>query len=100
MAAIGLKESLTPRRLENNMTLVPDAVRKEAYKSRWRMASRFIYHTHTDLRSIAEAWCRERCEQHEWDVKQFTNTYEDTFRFEFEEHFKEFSTWYERLDHN
>ena len=65
-----------------------------SHKRRWRMASHFVYHTHTDLRSESKEWCKRNCEQHEWDIKQFTDIYGDTIRFEFEEHFNEFSNWY------
>ena len=67
---------------------------RETHKRKWRMASHFVYHTHTDLRSGAKAWCKKNCEHHEWDLKQFTDIYGDTFRFEFEEHFEKFSAWY------
>ena len=67
---------------------------RQDHKRKWRMASLYVCETHTDLRSMAKSWCKEKCEQHEWDLKQFTDVYGDTFRFEFKEHFEEFSAWY------
>ena len=44
---------------------------RETHKRKWRMASLYVCETHTDLRSMAKTWCKKKCEQHEWDLKQF-----------------------------
>lgn len=46
---------------------------------------------HTDLRTRAVDWCKEKLEKHEWDHKTFTDVYEDTFFFEHKEHSQHFA---------
>ena len=33
------------------------------HKNKWRMASYFVSHTHSDLRSEATQWCKDHCFQ-------------------------------------
>ena len=64
------------------------------HKRKWRKASYFQQHTHTDLRNDCVEWCKENCEKQEWDIKYYTDIYGDTIRFEFESHWNEFGEWY------
>ena len=64
------------------------------YKRSWIMASYFQAETHTDLRTECVDWCKANCEQHQWDMKRFTDIYGDTVRFELQEHHSAFDAWY------
>jgi len=66
-----------------------------AHKNKWRMASYFVSHTHSDLRSEATQWCKDHCFQWRYDIKHFTDIYGDTVRFELEEDFTAFNEWYQ-----
>jgi len=59
------------------------------------MANYFESHTHTDLRSEVYSWCKEHCFQWRFDIKNFTDIYGDTVRFELKEDFDGFNEWYE-----
>jgi len=65
------------------------------HKNKWRMASYFVSHTHTDLRSEATQWCKDHCFKWRYDIKHFTDIYGDTVRFELEEDFNAFNEWYQ-----
>ena len=65
------------------------------YKRKWIMANYFESHTHTDLRSDVYSWCKQHCFQWRFDIKNFTDIYGDTVRFELKEDFDSFNEWYE-----
>ena len=64
------------------------------HKRKWLMANYFESHTHTDLRSEVYSWCKERYFQWRFDIKNFTDIYGDTVRFELKEDFDGFNEWY------
>ena len=65
------------------------------HKRKWIMANYFESHTHTDLRSDVYSWCKQHCFQWRFDIKNFTDIYGDTVRFELKEDFDSFNEWYE-----
>jgi hypothetical protein len=69
----------------------------DEHKRVWRMGTPFVSSTHSDLRNDCIEWCKENCEQQQWDMKTFTDIYGDTVRFELENHFVEFNKWYKHL---
>ncbi|HAW05962.1 MAG TPA: hypothetical protein DCW83_14850, partial [Saprospirales bacterium] len=69
----------------------------DEHKRVWRMGTPFVSSTHSDLRNDCIEWCKENCEQQQWDMKIFTDIYGDTVRFELENHFVEFNKWYKHL---
>jgi hypothetical protein len=52
-----------------------------AYKQRWMMNDGYSVSIHSDLRDRAKTWCKQ-LRKEEWDMRQYTNVYEDTFFFE------------------
>ena len=67
------------------------------HKRKWLMASYFASHVHSDYRSRVKDWCKANCFKWRYDIKTFTNVYEDTVRFELEEDFTGFNEWYKEL---
>ena len=66
------------------------------HKRRWLMASYFLSHTHSDVRGECRDWCKANIAQHQWDLKEFTDVYGDTVRFENLIAFNDFNDWYKR----
>lgn len=52
------------------------------YKKAWQREGGYDVRLHSDLRSRAKHFCKERLRSEQWDVIQYTNVYEDTFVFE------------------
>jgi hypothetical protein len=50
------------------------------YKQSWKPGH--SVRLHSDLRSQATDFCKLRMKKHQWDVKEYTNVYEDTWLFE------------------
>jgi hypothetical protein len=50
------------------------------YKRNW--APGYEVRLHSDLRMKATDYCKVQMMKHQWDVKHYTNVYEDTWRFE------------------
>ena len=49
------------------------------YKQRWMPG--YPVRLHSDLRSRGKDWCK-KLDKWEWNFKQYTNNYEDTYYFE------------------
>lgn len=54
------------------------------YKRGWMMANYFKVTVHSDFRRESIEWCKGNLPQHVWDIKRFTDVYQDTIRFELE----------------
>lgn len=50
------------------------------YKNRWKPG--FTVRLHSDLRSQGKDYCKQLA-KHKWDIKEYTNNYEDTYYFEY-----------------
>ena len=50
------------------------------YKQRWKPGD--VDKLHSDLRSEAKNYCKIQMFKHQWDVSEYTNSYEDTWVFE------------------
>jgi len=64
------------------------------HKRKWIPSSDYDTDAHTDLRSAVREWCKDHCFQWRYDIKEFTDVYFDTVRFELEEDFTAFNEWY------
>jgi len=64
------------------------------YKRSWMMANHYESHIHTDRRSQIVTWLKENLSQETYDLKKFTDVYQDTVRFETCAAFLRFNEWY------
>jgi len=64
------------------------------HKRKWIPFSDYDTDAHTDLRRAVREWCKDHCFQWRYDIKEFTDVYFDTVRFELEEDFTAFNEWY------
>ena len=58
------------------------------YKNRWKPG--YTVRLHSDLVNEGKTWCRRNCERHQWSMTDWTNNYEHTFHFEYEESARKF----------
>jgi hypothetical protein len=68
------------------------------YKQRWQRAGGYAVRLHSDLRDQGKDWCKVQLHKQQWDFTKWSNVYEDTFWFEyqqdanlFKEKFKEYA---------
>lgn len=67
------------------------------YRQRWMAGgNNHPISIHSDLRSKAKDFCKVQMHPQQWKISQYTNVYEDTFYFEYQQdanafaqHFKE-----------
>jgi len=64
------------------------------HKRSWMMTNRYEGHIHTDRRSQTVTWLKENLSQETYDLKKFTDVYQDTVRFETCAAFLRFNEWY------
>lgn len=50
------------------------------YKNKWKPG--YTVRLHSDLRSKGKDYCTIQMFKHQWDIKTYTDVYEDTFMFE------------------
>ena len=50
------------------------------YKQKWKPG--YVVRLHSDLRRSAMDYCKVQMMKHQWDVREYTNVYEDTWMFE------------------
>ena len=50
------------------------------YKQKWKPG--YVVRPHSDPRSKAKDYCKIQMFKHQWDVNEYTNSYEDTWMFE------------------
>ena len=65
------------------------------YKRNWLLEG--IYSTadtHTDVRNQCKEWCKLNCFKQEWQLKFYTEVYQDTFAFHCCGDYIEFKEWY------
>ena len=60
------------------------------YKSNWKPLG-FQVRLHSDLDVKGKDWCRRHLERWQWTMDTYTNVYEHTFYFEYEEDANEFA---------
>ena len=66
------------------------------YKQKWKPG--YVVRLHSDLRSNAKDYCKVQMLKHQWDVNEYTNSYEDTWLFENRLDAASFTTqWNERF---
>ena len=68
------------------------------HKRGWMMANYFECHTHSDVRRDVTAWCKENIFKWRYDIKRFTDIYEDSVRFESDDDLRAFSEWYGEIN--
>jgi len=68
------------------------------HKRTWMMANYFESCIHSDYRDQATTWCKEHCFKWRYDIKRFTDVYEDSVRFELKEDYDAFNEWYWQRD--
>jgi len=61
------------------------------YKQFWR-PNAYTVRLHSDLDVRGKDWCRRNLERWEWSMDKYTNVYEHTFCFQYEEDAQEFSS--------
>jgi hypothetical protein len=67
------------------------------YKQRWKPG--YTVRLHSDLRSHGKDFCKIQMHPQQWDVKTFTNVYEDTFYFEYKQDAESFAAqWPEYIN--
>mgnify|MGYP003682327469 CR=1 FL=1 len=55
------------------------------HKMRWKRDGCYIVRLHSDLRSSGKDWCKMNMLAEHYDNKNYTDNYEDSYYFEFEE---------------
>ena len=67
------------------------------YKQKW-MSSGYNHpiSIHSDLRSQAKDWCKVQLHQSQWVHSKFTDVYEDTFYFEYQQDAKSFANHFKK----
>lgn len=59
------------------------------YKTTW-LKNAHVVKIHSDLDVQGKDWCRRYLERHQWAFAGYTDMYEHTFYFEFENHANQF----------
>ena len=65
------------------------------YKLGWKPG--FSVRLHSDLHVDGKHWCKRNLEKQQWSFDTWTDVYEHTFRFELEEHAKQFEQLWPRF---
>ena len=63
------------------------------YKQDWK-PNGYSVSICSDLDVKGKMWCRDRLERWQWSMSTFTDHYEHTFHFEFEEDAEEFKEYF------
>jgi hypothetical protein len=58
------------------------------YKQRWKPG--YSVRLHSDVVDKGKAFAKRNCQKHQWSVTTWTNVYEHTFHFEYEESARKF----------
>ena len=61
------------------------------YKKRWQIKNSHHVRLHSDLRSKGKDFCKEQLLVQQWDFKEYTNNYEDTYLFEYKHDAQKFN---------
>ena len=62
------------------------------YKQHWMSrGNNYSVRLHSDLDIQGKDWCRRNLERWQWKMDTYTNVYEHTFYFEFEEDAEDFA---------
>lgn len=67
------------------------------YKQKWMMNGGFPVKLHSDLDIKGKDWCRRNLERWQWKMNTWTNVYEHTFWFEFEDDANDFKETFGRF---
>jgi len=64
------------------------------HKRSWMMTNHYESHIHSDRRSQTLTWLKENLAQETYDLKKYTDVYQDSVRFETCAAFLRFNEWY------
>ena len=59
------------------------------YKNKWKPG--YTVRLHSDLRSRATDYCKVQMLKQQWDVRNYSNVYEDTWMFEYRQDAESFA---------
>lgn len=60
------------------------------YKREWMSKPHLSVRLHSDLDVKGKDWCRRNLDRWQWSFQKYTDVYEHTFHFEFEDDAEEF----------
>ena len=52
------------------------------HKRIWRNKTPYTYHTHSDMRSRVQDWCKFNTNKHQWHLTPYVEAYNDFLEFE------------------
>ena len=66
------------------------------YKQKWQRTGGYAVRLHSDLRSQGKDFCKVMMMQQQWDMKTYSDVYEDTFLFEHKQDAKMFKNKFKK----
>ena len=66
------------------------------YKQRWIRNGGYKVRLHSDLRGQGKDFCKTMMMQQQWDMKTYSDVYEDTFLFEYQQDAKMFKNKFKK----
>jgi len=67
------------------------------HKRTWRNKTPYTYHTHSDMRSRVQDWCKFNTNKHQWHLTPYVEAYNDFLEFEMKNDYEFFRIWYKEL---
>ena len=67
------------------------------HKLAWRNKTPYTYHTHSDVRSAVQDWCKFNVKKHQWHLTTYIEAYTDFLEFETKDDYESFRIWYKEL---
>ena len=65
------------------------------YKQQWKSNAHTV-RLHSDLRRRGKEYCTVQMMKHQWDIKEYTDVYEDTYFFEHRLDANSFAGYFEK----